>query len=344
MDTASSPRLLRFSRTERTLHWVHATAFCVLLGSGLCMYLPSLAEVVGRRPLLKTIHLYTALAWAIAIVLILIAGNRRALSATLREVEYFDADDGHWLLGRRVPQGRLNAGQKLNTIVTAVFAILFAISGFFLWYGERDTTFQNPNALLLHDWLTYAALILFIGHLYLTLILPKTRHSLSGMTRGWVREDWAMRHHPKWVDAVKAPSAASASPQQPRVLFSDPESHAVVVDLRYGETLDDHRGRKHAVMEVIAGRVLAESSGKSAELEAGALVTFDPGEQPTVRALNDALLLFDQTGDGSATNARLVATAAAQSRATGMPTWVVCLVALVGLALFILFAWLAGVA
>jgi formate dehydrogenase subunit gamma len=203
MATASSgERLLRFSRTERTLHWVHAAAFCVLLASGLCMYLPSLAEIVGRRPLLKTIHLYTALAWAIAIVLIVAFGNRRALYATFREVEYFDADDGNWLIGRRAPQGRLNAGQKLNTIVTAAFAILFAISGFFLWYGERDTRFQIPNALLLHDWLMYASLILFLGHLYLALILPKTRHSLNGITRGWVREDWAARRHAKWVRAV----------------------------------------------------------------------------------------------------------------------------------------------
>jgi formate dehydrogenase subunit gamma len=205
MATASSPRrLARYGRTERTLHWVHATAFCVLLGSGLCMYLPSLAEVVNRRPLLKSIHLYTALAWAIALVLIFVLGDRRSLRRTLREVEYFDPDDRRWLLGQHAPQGRLNAGQKLNTIATAAFAILFAISGFFLWYGERDTRFQIPNALLLHDWLMYASLILFLGHLYLALILPKTRHSLNGITRGWVREDWATRRHSKWVEAIGA--------------------------------------------------------------------------------------------------------------------------------------------
>jgi formate dehydrogenase subunit gamma len=204
MATASLRRLRRFSRTERTLHWVHATAFCILLGSGLCMYLPSLAEAVGRRPLLKAVHLYTALAWAIALVLIALLGDRRGLRRTLQEVETFDADDGLWLLGQHPPQGRLNAGQKLNTIVTAVFAILFAVSGFFLWYGERDTTFQNPDALLLHDWLTYASLILFLGHLYLTLIFPRTRHSLNGMTRGWVRRDWAESHHAKWVAGLDA--------------------------------------------------------------------------------------------------------------------------------------------
>ena len=36
--------------TERAVHWVHATAFTILLASGLCLYLPSLAEAVGRRP------------------------------------------------------------------------------------------------------------------------------------------------------------------------------------------------------------------------------------------------------------------------------------------------------
>ena len=37
----------------------------------------------------------------------------------------------------------------------------------------------------------YAALTLLVGHLYLALIHPATRHSLRGMTRGTVREDWA---------------------------------------------------------------------------------------------------------------------------------------------------------
>jgi formate dehydrogenase subunit gamma len=202
MVTASPRRLSRFTRTERTVHWIHAAAFFVLLGSGLCLYLPSLAELLGRRPLLKSTHVYTAVAWAVALVLVVLAGDRRSLRRTIREVDLFDADDRAWLRGRRTPQGRLNAGQKLNAIVTAAFAILFAVTGFFLWYGERDTRFRLPNALLVHDWLMYASLALVLGHLYLTLVYPATRHSLSGMTRGWVREDWARRHHAKWVDSL----------------------------------------------------------------------------------------------------------------------------------------------
>jgi formate dehydrogenase subunit gamma len=204
MATAPSGRIRRWGRTERAVHWIHATAFCVLLGSGLCLYLPSLAEAVGRRPLLKTIHIYTAIAWAVALGLVVFVGDRRALRRTVHEVDVFDADDRAWLRGRRVPQGRLNAGQKLNTVATAAFAILFAISGFFLWLGERDTRFRLADALLVHDYLMYVSLILFLGHLWLSLLMPSTRHALSGITRGWVREDWAARRHSKWVAAIRA--------------------------------------------------------------------------------------------------------------------------------------------
>jgi formate dehydrogenase subunit gamma len=193
----------RFSRTERSLHWVHASAFLILLGSGLCLYLPSLAQTVGRRPLLKDIHVYTAVGWAVALVVIVLVGDRRGLLRTAREIDGFDADDRAWLRGRRTPQGRLNAGQKLNAIVTAAFAMLFAVTGFFLWYGERNTRFRLPNALLVHDWLMYASFMLFVGHLYLAVVYPKTRHALSGMTRGWVREDWALQHHRKWAEAQR---------------------------------------------------------------------------------------------------------------------------------------------
>src|SRR5438034_896269 len=41
----------RFSATERWVHWIHAAAFFVLLGSGLVLYLPSLASAVGHLSL-----------------------------------------------------------------------------------------------------------------------------------------------------------------------------------------------------------------------------------------------------------------------------------------------------
>jgi formate dehydrogenase subunit gamma len=188
----------RFSRTERAVHWVHASAFLVLLGSGLVLYLPSLATEIGRRPLVKDVHLFTALAWAIALLAVVALGDRRGLRATTRELDVFDADDRRWLLGRHVRQGRFNAGQKLNAALTAAFAVLLAVSGVLLWLGVRDPRFRLVCSMVLHDVVAYLSVALLAGHLYLAVIHPSTRHALRGMTVGTVREDWAREHHAKW--------------------------------------------------------------------------------------------------------------------------------------------------
>jgi formate dehydrogenase subunit gamma len=197
---SSAIYIKRFSRTERTLHWVHAAAFFVLLGSGLVLYVPRLSELVGRRPFVKDVHFDTGLAWLVALALIVVVGDRRGLRRTLHELDVFDKDDRLWLRRVNVPQGRFNAGQKLNAALTAAFALLFTVSGFLLWYGERDNRFRWASTILLHDGLMYISLVLLVGHLYLSLIYPATRHAMRGITTGSVRRDWARQHHRKWVD------------------------------------------------------------------------------------------------------------------------------------------------
>jgi formate dehydrogenase subunit gamma len=193
----------RFTLTERLVHWTHASAFFGLLATGLVLYVPSLSVWISRRNLVKNVHIWIAVAWAGALVVLVALGNRRALRETWREVETLDQDDRGWLLGRRAPQGRLNAGQKVNALLTASFALLFAISGFFLWLGERNTRFRVDGAVVVHDALMYVSLVLVLGHLYLALIHPTTRHALRGMTLGEVREDWAAQHHRKWIEGVR---------------------------------------------------------------------------------------------------------------------------------------------
>jgi formate dehydrogenase subunit gamma len=198
-------RVLRFTRTERAIHWVHAAAFFVLLGSGLVLYVPALSEAIARRPLVKGIHIYAAVAWLVLIVAIVILGDRKALRRTAAELDVFDRDDRRWLRGYGAPQGRFNAGQKLNAAVTAAFAVLFAVSGALLWLGERDTRFRWESTVLLHDGLMYVSAVLVLGHLYLALIHPTTRHAMQGMTRGTVDAEWAARHHRKWAAEIEPP-------------------------------------------------------------------------------------------------------------------------------------------
>ena len=79
----------------------------------------------------------------------------------------------------------------MNALLTAAFAVLFLVSGFFLWLGERDHSFLFDGTGTVHVTLTWISLVLLVGHLYLALVHPTTRHALRGMTRGDVREDWA---------------------------------------------------------------------------------------------------------------------------------------------------------
>ena len=190
----------RFSRVERLLHWVNALGFFFLLATGLILYLPSLSVAVGRRVLVQDVHFWSGIAWVSVLVAIVVLGDRKGIVETAREVDRFDRDDLRWLAGKQpAPQGRLNAGQKVNAALTAAFTLLFLVSGLLLWFGERDTSWRFASTVVLHDGLMYVSLALLLGHLYLAVINPSTRHALRGITTGSVSEEWAATHHPKWT-------------------------------------------------------------------------------------------------------------------------------------------------
>ena len=194
------PYRRRFSKTERTLHWANAAFFFFLLATGLILYLPSLSVAVGRRMIVQDVHFWSGIAWVSVLAAIVVLGDRRGIVATAREVDRFDRDDLRWLAGKQpAPQGRLNAGQKVNAALTAAFTLLFLVSGLLLWFGERDTSWRFASTVVLHDGLMYVSLALLLGHLYLAVINPSTRHALRGITTGSVSEEWAATHHPKWT-------------------------------------------------------------------------------------------------------------------------------------------------
>ena len=187
----------RFSPVERLLHWANAAGFFFLLVTGLILYLPRLSMLVSRRQTIQGIHFWGGVGWLATLAVVIVLGGRRLL-ATARELDTFDRDDLRWLRGRGAPQGRFNAGQKINAVLTAAFTILFGVSGLLLWFGEQDTRYRFASTVLLHDGLMYVSLLLLVGHLYLALIHPATRHALRGMTLGSVSAEWASRHHAKW--------------------------------------------------------------------------------------------------------------------------------------------------
>jgi formate dehydrogenase subunit gamma len=193
----------RFAPAEQSLHWLLAVSFVAMLATGLILYLPSLAEVAAQRTLWKSIHLGSALAFWAGLVLVWSSAPRE-LRATVHEIDTFDEDDRRWLAwsvarrGAAPPQGRFNAGQKVHTALQAGLMVVFTLSGVLIYLQEASARFRGTSAIVVHDVAMYVAVPLVIGHLFLALVNPSTRHSLRGMTIGTVRRDWARRHHPKW--------------------------------------------------------------------------------------------------------------------------------------------------
>lgn len=205
--TATEPPgyVRRFRAEERALHWLLAFTFLAMLATGLILYLPAFAQLAANRPLWKSLHLGAAIAFWAGLVFLLVTDTRGRLRTTATEIDRFDDDDVRWLKwavvrrGPEPPQGRFNAGQKLNTAIVAGLMVVFTASGVLMYLQETDAAVRGKtSAILVHDVATWIAVPLIAGHLYLALVNPATRHSLRGMVLGTVRRDWARRHHPKW--------------------------------------------------------------------------------------------------------------------------------------------------
>lgn len=219
--------VLRFTRSERLIHWANALPFLVLEVTGtLILWRRWSGTPYASGHAVCTAHRYAGVA-LLAGPLALVAGDRAHLSENLRALFRWTWNDVRWLLvaPARVflprlelpPQGKFNAGQRINLYLTCVLLAGAAASGVLMWQGR---------ALLLAWWIHLGVYLLSLpvlcGHLFLALVHPATRHSLRAMTVGQVRRDWALEHHESWAagrpvepPAAPAPAAARAAAEAP---------------------------------------------------------------------------------------------------------------------------------
>ena len=91
-------------------------------------------------------------------------------------------------------------------------------------------------------------------------------------------------------------------PRKPRVLESEAEGRAIVINLPAGEKLQEHQVHERAWLLVSEGEVeVADSNGDTVDGGVGWLAIFDPNERREVTAKSDArllLVLAPWPGDG----------------------------------------------
>jgi formate dehydrogenase subunit gamma len=204
--------VVRFTAAERLAHWVHFVAFTVLLGTGMFIFVPWFQPFTlgAAGEASRLAHRAAAVAFMFAPLLYLVFSPREFFYS-LRESFTWGKDDWGWLqnawnyysrgrAGTMQPQGKYNAGQKLNALTQIITFVLFTLTGLAMWFGKGSippTAFQL--AVIVHDLSVIATVLLFMLHLYLVAVHPLHRESITAMFEGTVTEEYAREHHGKWL-------------------------------------------------------------------------------------------------------------------------------------------------
>jgi formate dehydrogenase subunit gamma len=201
-------RVVRFSRAQRWLHWTNATLFLVLLATGMTLYLPSLSVAVGRRVLVKDVHVYSGLLLPVPLLVAYAGRWRDSVRRDVRRFARWSTDDRRWLLslGRRgkARLGKFNAGQKINAIfVAGCIPLMLVTGGIMRWFDPFPLAWRT-GATFVHDWLAITLLVVAVGHIVKALATPI---ALRAMARGSVTAVHAQRHHPRWWAEVQEGAA-----------------------------------------------------------------------------------------------------------------------------------------
>jgi formate dehydrogenase subunit gamma len=202
MTTASDARhdLVRFDRTERVVHWVTAALVLILMATGAAMYAGPISTLVGRRALMRDVHVIAGLALPVPILVAVLARRRgAALRADLRELNRSSV--------------KFNLGQRLNAAFLGAAGLVLLGTGVMLKWYEWFSIDLRTGATFVHDWFAIGGWIAVIGHIAFATRDPVAR---DGMRRGTVPARWARRTHPRWFERVtgepaerlKAPEAS----------------------------------------------------------------------------------------------------------------------------------------
>ncbi|MFF5261129.1 cytochrome b/b6 domain-containing protein [Actinomadura viridis] len=211
--------LERFTRAERWVHHVTALLMLVCLGTAVLLYVPALAAAVGRRDLIKPLHVWAGFALPVPVALGLFS---RAFRADLRALDRFGPHDRRWLRRRDrravtrtggldrgvVPVGKFNAGQKLNAAFTAGAILVMLGTGAMLAFPGPWPDRWRTGATFVHDWLFLVMAVVTLGHLWYA---ARDAGALGAMATGRVDRAWAARHHAGWLDDLDRAAGATGT-------------------------------------------------------------------------------------------------------------------------------------
>src|SRR3954465_12630265 len=203
----SSGCILRYTMTERVMHWRGALVYAYVLATGLAFWSPHLywiATVLGGGATSRFWHPVAGVAFTGTLLWMLAAwrADMRITEVDRRwaaEMEHYVRNEDEAL----PPIDRFNIGQKYFFWAMLAAGIVLLLSGIVLWFPEwipwsgRAARFAS---VLLHASAALVTIGAFIIRVYMGTAV--VRGGFTSIIRGEVSEAWARMHHRLWYDRV----------------------------------------------------------------------------------------------------------------------------------------------
>ena len=214
----SGVKILRFTTSQRVVHWVTAILFILLAITGLLLLFGRnfMIPMMGAETFsyfavgAKAVHDYLGPAFAVSLVLLFIffiKGNAPSLKQDLAWLA-----KGGGMLGRHASADRYNAGEKGWFWIAAFVGGAIVVSGLVLdfpIFGQSRQTMEFYHVI--HSIAATLMVIASIGHIYMgTAAMDGT---FEVMKTGYCDSNWAKEHHDLWYEkqlaAGKVPNIKS---------------------------------------------------------------------------------------------------------------------------------------
>jgi formate dehydrogenase subunit gamma len=200
--TVPPAEIERFDLVERVVHWTTAALVGVLIVTGACLYLGQLEAIVGRRELVRNIHVVAGLSLPVPMILGLITSAGRALRRDLGRLNRWSVDDRRWWRrdARAEAQlGKFNPGQKLNATFLGGALVVMMMSGSIMRFFSPFPDAWRTGATSVHDWFALGIGLSVIGHV---MFATRDPIAMRAMRSGPVPEAWARTQRPRWYAEI----------------------------------------------------------------------------------------------------------------------------------------------
>jgi len=202
----------RFSKGFVWAHAINGIAFFVLYITALPMYTEFfdwLYPVLGGPEGARLLHRIFAVIFCTPTLIYLIF-DRKGFFRWMKELVTWKKRDLQFftefvkeLFGfnfKHVRQTFFNAGEKINSIIQILCAILIIFSGFTMWFPQFFPRAIVQWGYVLHNVGFGLGIAVIVGHVYLSVVHKNSRPGYSGVVTGKVPAWWANDHYTEWYE------------------------------------------------------------------------------------------------------------------------------------------------